>query len=369
MPKSRVLVVDDSAFMRRVISDIIKGAADLEVCGTAKNGLDALDKIRQLDPDVVTMDVEMPQMDGIATLEIIMRDFARPVVMLSSLTRAGADETIKALTIGAVDFIAKPSGQISLDIETVKEEIVAKVRAAAAIRPRMAVLRKMYEKAGKQEPARAETVKAAPVRVPSSAGAGVGSVPLNRLVVIGTSTGGPKALHEVITRLPANLGAGVLIVQHMPPNFTRSLAERLNNLSQIQVKEAEQGEIVLPGHVYIAPGDFHLNVIQQNDTNGRKLLIQLSKNPPRGSLRPSVDDMFESVARHYWSKIVGVIMTGMGTDGTEGIRFIKEKGATIIAEDQSTCVVYGMPKSAIEAGLVDRVVPLPRISDEIVRLL
>ena len=167
MPKSRVLVVDDSAFMRRVISDIIEGAADLEVCGTAKNGLDALDKIRQLDPDVVTMDVEMPQMDGIATLEIIMRDFARPVVMLSSLTRAGADETIKALTIGAVDFIAKPSGQISLDIETVKEEIVAKVRAAAAIRPRMAVLRKMYEKAGKQEPARAETVKAAPVRVPS----------------------------------------------------------------------------------------------------------------------------------------------------------------------------------------------------------
>lgn len=368
MPKSRVLVVDDSAFMRRVISDIIQQEKDLEVCGTAKNGVEALEKIRELNPDVVTMDVEMPKMDGISTLEVIMRDLTRPVVMLSSLTKAGADETIKALSIGAVDFIAKPSGQISLDIETVRDEIVAKVRAAAALRPRMSGLRQMYAKTGARSPAAASETKAPP-KVPHAVERGMTAPALNRLVVIGTSTGGPKALHDVITRMPANISAGVLVVQHMPPNFTRSLAERLNSLSQVRVKEAEHGDIVLPGQVYVAPGDFHLNVLQQNDTNGRRLLIQLSKNPPRGSLRPSVDDMFESVARQYWSKIVGVIMTGMGTDGTEGVRFIKEKGAAIIAEDQSTCVVYGMPKSIIEAGLADRVVPLPRICDEIMKLL
>lgn len=364
MKKYRVLVVDDSAFMRKVIGDIINSDPDLEVVEKAKNGRDALDKIVKFDPDVVTLDVEMPEMDGITTLEIIMRDHPRPVVMLSSFTQAGAEATIQALQIGAVDFIAKPSGQISLDIEKVKDEIIAKVKSAAAIKSRIAGLHKMYETSNpiRQAPEPVSHI----INQPSTFTSGSG---LNKLVLIGTSTGGPKALHQVIPHLPANLNAGVLVVQHMPPNFTKSLADRLDSLSKIRVKEAEHGENILPGWVYIAPGDYHLNVLQQNDTNGKKLLVQLTKNPPRGGHRPSVDDMLESVARHYWAKMVGVIMTGMGSDGSQGLKLIKEKGASIIAEDQSTCVVFGMPKSAIETGVVDRVVPLPQISEEIIKML
>lgn len=353
MAKIKVLVVDDSAFMRKVIADIINADPDLEVVGKARDGKDALEKIKELAPDVVTMDVEMPGLDGLAALERLMKLNPVPVIMLSSLTKHGAEQTVKALQLGAVDFIAKPSGQISLDIETVKEDILRKIKIAAGTKKKLANF-----KIKDSWP----TFAAPMVKRLSS-----GSL-LEKVVLIGTSTGGPKALHEFIPRLPANINAGILIVQHMPPGFTRSLAERLDSLSQVRVKEAEHGEKILPGCAYIAPGDYHLTVSRPS-SGLQELYINLTQDPPRGGHRPSVDTMLESVTKQFWSHIVYVIMTGMGSDGSQGVSLVKEKGGKVIAEHQSTCIVYGMPKAAVETGLVDRIVPLQDISSEVMRLL
>jgi len=351
MAAVKVLVVDDSAFMRRVISDIINQSADLEVVATARDGQDALNKINEYKPDVVTMDVEMPNMDGLGALEKIMRNNPLPVIMLSSVTKTGADQTLRALQLGAIDFIAKPSGSISLDIDKVKDEILGKIRIAAGARKKLQNLNIISEpdkKSFKNQSKSAGTMR-----------------DLHQLVLIGTSTGGPKALYQVIPRLPAEIKAGVLVVQHMPPGFTRSLAERLDTISQIRVKEAEQGEQVLPGTAYIAPGDYHLKVRHEKSA----LLVELDQSPPRGGLRPAADVMFESAAREYWANMVCVIMTGMGHDGAAALPLLKQRGAKIIAEDQSTCIVYGMPKAAVETGLVDKVVPLTNIYKEILKYL
>lgn len=246
MAAIRVLVVDDSAFMRKVISDIINNDPYMEVVGKARNGQDALKKIQELNPDVVTMDVEMPGLDGLAALEELMKIKPVPVIMISSLTKRGTEQTVKALQLGAVDFIAKPSGQISLDIDAVQDEIIRKIKIAAGTKNKLA----NFKYQGVVTPVR--PVSAVKKLDRSSA--------LDKMVLIGTSTGGPKALHEVIPRLPADINAGILIVQHMPPGFTKSLADRLDSLSQITVKEAEQGEKILPGCAYIAPGDYHLTV-------------------------------------------------------------------------------------------------------------
>lgn len=359
MKKTRVLIVDDSAFMRKVISDIIAREFDLEVIGTARNGQEALDRISDLKPDVVTMDVEMPVMDGLQALEKIMRTDPLPVVMLSSLTQAGADLTMRALQLGAVDFIPKPSGTISLDIEKVAGDIVKQIRLAAGVRVNLTRLT-----AAAANYVKTEIKPAAPVPKPPMSG-GL----LDKLVVLGTSTGGPKALHEVIPNLPGNLGAGVLVVQHMPPGFTKSLAERLNSMSAVTVKEAEHGETVQTNCVYIAPGDYHLKVKRITEGNGKKLTVNLTKDPLESGHRPSVDAMFESAVAEYWAPMVGVIMTGMGQDGARGVIGIKQKGGRVIAEDKSTCIVYGMPKAVVEAGNADRVVPLQQIAGEIVKAL
>lgn len=351
MKAIRVLVVDDSAFMRRVISDIINAQPDMESCGIARNGEEALTKISELKPDVVTLDVEMPVVDGLQALEQIMRRDPLPVIMLSSLTQEGAEATMRALQLGAIDFIPKPSGTISLDIDKVADEIVRKIRVAAAARTKLTRLKP------------ATFIEPGPVPVKKKVLEGR----LDKLVVIGTSTGGPKALYEVIPKLPPTLPAGVLVVQHMPPGFTRSLAERLDTMSGLRVKEAEQGDEILPGCVYIAPGDYHLKVYQFSGSG--KLGVNLTKDPPVAGHRPSVDAMFESVAKEFNSKIVAVVMTGMGSDGTEGCKKIKNRGGVVIAEDKSTCIVYGMPKSVIEARCADKVVPLPNIANEIVRSL
>jgi len=352
----KVLVVDDSAFMRRVLTDIINSDPRLQVLDTARNGQDALDKIASLNPDVVTMDIEMPAMDGLTALEILMSRNPVPVIMLSSLTQAGAEQTIKALQIGAVDFVAKPSGQISLDIENLRDEIIRKIIVAAGTRKKMQNLSTIpdFISSGRS--------------IPSSKKLN-NDKQLNKLIVIGTSTGGPKALNQVLPRLPANLDAAVLVVQHMPAGFTKSLAERLNHISMIKVKEAEDGEQIIPGCAYIAPGDYHLKVSGQPNKNMQKLLVKLNQEPPREGHRPSVDEMFASVAEQFWGSIVGVIMTGMGHDGTAGLKYIKNKAATTIAEHKSSCVVYGMPKSAIESGNVDRIVPLQEIADEVLKVL
>ena len=350
----RVLVVDDSAFMRKVISDIVNNDPHLEVVGKARDGQDALKKVVELNPDVVTMDVEMPSLDGLSALKEIMKTHPVPVIMISSLTKQGTEQTFRALQLGAVDFIAKPSGQISLDINTVKDEIISKIKIAAGTKKNLA----NFKYQAVVEPIRSiPTVK----KLDQSSA-------LNKLVLIGTSTGGPKALHEVIPRLPAITNAAILIVQHMPPGFTRSLAERLDALSQITVKEAEHGEKIVPGYAYIAPGDYHLTV-SRPASGLRDLYITLTKDPPRGGHRPSVEPMLESAAQHFWSDMICVIMTGMGNDGSRGVRLIKERGGKVIAEHQSSCIVYGMPKAAVETGCVDKITMLKDISSEIFRML
>lgn len=358
MNKIRVLVVDDSAFMRKVIADIINSDPELEVIDKARDGNEAFIKVKELKPDVVTMDVEMPGLDGISALEKIMRENPVPVVMLSSVTKSGAEQTLRALQLGAVDFVTKPSGQISLDINKVKEDIVRKIKIAAGTKKNLAKLNNIIQ------------VKKQNVLPYYKDKLTDYNKILNKLVVIGTSTGGPKALHQVIPRLPSNIDAGILVVQHMPPGFTKSLAERLDAISEIRVKEAEDGEKIIPGCAYIAPGDHHLCVRTKNTSFGKELLISTDRSiPPKGGLRPAVDVTLESVANNYWGHIITVIMTGMGHDGASGLVLVKEKGAKIIAEHESTCIVYGMPKAAIETGKVDKVAPLYEISEEIIKML
>lgn len=352
MPNTiRVLVVDDSAFMRRVISDIINSHPGMEVIGKAQNGIDALEKIPKLQPDIITMDIEMPEMDGLTALQKIMEVNPIPIIMVSSVTRSGAEQTLRALNLGAVDFITKPSSHFLTDIDTMKEDIVRKIEVAAGAKKK---LQNSYIIGNF-----ARDYKRLVPKISNTGGQ------LNKLVLIGTSTGGPKALHQVIPRLPADLEAAVMVVQHMPPGFTKSLAERLNAISEIRVKEAEDKEIIMPGCTYIAPGDYHLTV----NSDRKNLSINLTRSEPRGGHRPSVDEMLFSVADHFWSQIVCVIMTGMGQDGSAGIINLKEKGAKIIAQDQSTSIVYGMPKAAVETGKVDSVVPLGQIADEVMKML
>lgn len=342
----KILIVDDSAFMRKLLSDMFAAEPGFTVVDTARNGKDAVDKAKKLKPDVITMDVEMPILDGIKALELIMKEAPTPVVMVSSLTRAGADATIRALELGAVDFIAKTAGPIS-SITAIKEELLIKCQAAAkVIVSRLSVIQD-----------KRSVVQSIPQKLtmPSD----------DQIIAIGTSTGGPRALQEVITKLPGNLPCGIVIVQHMPPGFTKSLSERLNSLSSLAVKEAEHNDVIKPGLVLVAPGDYHMTV----EREGGKKVIKLNQNSPIGGHRPAVDPLFDSVARCYGKRAIGVILTGMGHDGAKGIQLIKQNQGFTIAEDQSTAVVFGMPKSAIELGAVDRVVPLHGVAAEIVRIV
>ena len=343
----RVLVVDDSAFMRRIISEAITAEPDMEVAGQAINGLDALLKVEQTQPDVVTLDVEMPEMDGLAALRHLMARYPRPVIMLSSLTQAGAVTTIRALTIGAVDFVAKPSGSISLDFHRVREDLIQKIRTAAKARIHTPI-------------ARAPAVAAAPRPAPIVPAArrppvALGSAPFDTLVAIGTSTGGPRALATVVPALADDGRTAYLIVQHMPAGFTRSLAERLDSTSSLHVREAEQGDRLVAGTVLVAPGDFHLQVSAHGT-------VQLFQGPRVHGVRPSVDVMLESVAQHYGARVVCAILTGMGVDGADGAVAVRAKGGFVIAEDEATCVVWGMPRAVAERGAANRIVRLENVS-------
>ncbi|MFZ5966570.1 MAG: protein-glutamate methylesterase/protein-glutamine glutaminase [Bacillota bacterium] len=350
MKKITVLVVDDSAFMRKVISDIISIDEELQVISTAKNGKEALEKIKAVKPDVVTMDVEMPILDGISALKQIMEESPVPVVMLSSLTKEGADATLRALELGAVDFITKPSNIFKMSNEEMKGQLTQKIKIAAKVNIRYKNLHK-------------------PLKNTSTANKTAGPVEnnkiLKKIVAIGTSTGGPRALQEVIPYLPQSLPASILIVQHMPPGFTKSLAERLNNLSEVHVKEAEDEDILLPGHAYIAPGDYHMKVVSVGNT----LKIKLSKDPPVSGHRPSVDALMDSLADLHASNIVGVIMTGMGADGANGMKNLKMQNCHTIAQNEESCVVYGMPKSAVNLGCIDDVVSLQDIAKTITKVV
>ncbi len=341
----KVLIVDDSAFMRKLLTDQFAGQPDFMVVDTARNGKEAIDKVRRLKPDLVTMDVEMPIVDGIQALEQIMRDTPVPVVMISSLTHMGTESTIRALQLGAVDFIAKTAGPIS-SLTGIQSEVLDKCRAA--VKANVIQLKKPIP----------TILFESKIQLKSLANAVD-----DKIVAIGTSTGGPRALQEVLSRLPGSLPSGIVIVQHMPPGFTRSLAERLNSLSALLVKEAENNDVVRHGLVLIAPGNFHMTLERQQN----KTVVKLNQSPPLGGHRPAVNPLLESVATLYKQRAVGVILTGMGRDGSVGITAIKKQGGITIAEDQTTSVVYGMPKAAIELGVVDHVVPLQLVADQIVK--
>ncbi|MBM7623358.1 protein-glutamate methylesterase/protein-glutamine glutaminase [Sporohalobacter salinus] len=357
----RVLVVDDSAFMRKMISEMLD-TDGIEVVATARNGKDALKKLEKYDPDLATLDVEMPEMDGLEFLQEIMPESSLPVIMLSNLTSKDNMTTIKALELGAVDFIPKPSGPISLDIDTIEEKLIKKVKVVAESNVKShdsqesSVTDQSKLSKSKSDTERQKIISRGQKRRSSPKNTTDGEV-----VIIGASTGGPKSLKEVVTKISSNFDIGILIVQHMPPNFTTSLAQRLDRLSQIKVKEAEEGDIIKPGQVLLAPGGHNMLV-----KKGGK--ITLSQEEKIHNVRPAVDLTMESAVEHYGSQILGVILTGMGKDGTCGLDAIKSAGGYTIAQDENSSVVYGMPRAAYEAGVVDSVKPLSEVADEIIRL-
>ncbi|MDY6864677.1 MAG: chemotaxis response regulator protein-glutamate methylesterase [Halobacteriota archaeon] len=328
------MVVDDSALMRSVISDMLNSDPDIEVVGTANNGEDAIHKIEKFEPDAVTLDIEMPVMDGLTALRKIMSTDPLPVVMVSALTDKGSVDTIRALEYGAVDFIHKPSGSISLNMEVVKEDLIRKVKIARSAKLRRPRLMNLDPITSSKDFSK-------------------------RLIAIGSSTGGPSALMEVIPRLPKNTPP-VLIVQHMPAGFTKTFAERLDKESSINVREAAEGDKIESGTALLAPGDYHM-VVKGNER------IHLTKDPPINFVRPAVDPMMESVADIYGKNVIGVILTGMGSDGAVGLSAIKRRNGQTIAQDKDSCVVFGMPGAAVDTGCVDKVTPLSDIPEEILR--
>lgn len=348
MPKVKVLIVDDSAFMRKILSDILSDTSKIEVVGTAKNGQDALDQIRLLKPDLVTLDVEMPIMDGITALKHIVSEFKIPVVMLSSLTQAGADLTIEALEIGAVDFITKPTSIFKINTDEIKNSLVTKIMEASKVSVTK-VSRLSRPKVIKRE--RHEFTR---------------SNKIKNIIAIGTSTGGPRALQSVVTQIPGDVEGAVLIVQHMPVGFTKSLADRLNSMSDIEIKEAEHGDILKPGCGYLAPGGYQMEVKKR----GNDYVIQLDDSRVVSGHRPSVDAMIYSIVNENIRNTIAVIMTGMGSDGADGLLKLKNNGKVkIIAQDEDSCVVYGMPGSAVKNNSVDVIVPLNNISKEIMKAM
>lgn len=344
--KCRVVVVDDSAFMRKLITELVESSGEFAVVATARDGADGLRKISEQQPDVVTMDIEMPEMDGLAALQHIMKTNPRPVVMLSAAgSEKGTDMTIRALELGAVDFIRKPSGQISIDLAIVRDRLLDALRAASGTTARLRTLRRT--------PARA-----IPARAPSASGK------CTRVIVIASSTGGPRALAEVIPSLPGDLGAAVLVVQHMPKDFTRSLAERLHSSSALPVAEAVDSELLRSNHVYMAPGGLHMTV---EDSPGG-CVIRLAHSAPIWGVRPAADLLLKSAARVFGQSAIGVILTGMGHDGAEGLKAIRAAGGVGVVQDESSSLIYGMPQAALLAGGADRIVPLTEIANVLLEL-
>jgi two-component system chemotaxis response regulator CheB len=347
MDPIRVLIVDDSPFMRKALERMLQ-APDILVVGSARDGQDALEKIPQLNPDIVTLDVEMPRLDGLGCLKRIMAEMPRAVLMVSSLTQEGATATLEALAYGALDFIPKESSLASSSILQIQQDLQEKVRKLARS-PR-------FQKPKPAPPAPRPGLPAAPApAAPAHLGrvGGIGG-PMAELLTIGCSTGGPKALQDLLPLLPRTLPVPCLIVQHMPGTFTKAFAERLNGICQVEVKEAEHGETARPGVVYIAPGGHHMLYRQR----GLAGTIELSAEPAASLHRPSVDVLFQSIADHCNRQVLAMILTGMGSDGARGMVSLKARGAHTLAEAEESCVVYGMPRAAFEKGCVDQVAPL-----------
>lgn len=339
MKKIRVLVVDDSALIRGVLTELLSQDAAIEVIGTAPDPFIARQKIKELNPDVLTLDVEMPKMDGLTFLEKLMAGHPMPVVMVSSLTQAGCETTMRALELGAVDFATKPTLDIRQGMEEQAQDLIHKVKAAAQATCRSR--KPVQENSGE-------------ARKPMAASAMLKTT--DTIIAIGASTGGTEALRDILEMLPPNTPP-IIITQHMPERFTKHFADRLNQMCQIRVKEAEDGDTVIPGQALIAPGSFHMELRR----SGAKYHVVINQDPPVNRHRPSVDVMFRSVAQYAGKNSVGVILTGMGNDGAAGMLEMKQAGAYNISQDEDSCVVFGMPKEAIKAGGVDKILPLGEI--------
>jgi len=366
----RVLVVDDTIVYRKAVSDIIEAIPGVELAGVAHNGKIAIAKLKSLKPDVLTLDIEMPQMNGIEVLAELKKNYPDiGAIMLSTLTDEGSHMTMKALDLGAFDFILKPQ---STNQTEGKKEI------RAALEPILKAFKNSKNRAGligKTTPLTRSApglstktaqpvTNARPLR-PLGSGRTTASRGKSEIVTIGISTGGPNALNQMMPKLPGNLGVPILIVQHMPPVFTKSLAASLDKKCAISVKEAENGENILPNVAYIAPGGKQMKLVAGTDGKSRR--IKITDDPPENSCKPSVDYLFRSVGDYYVGRTTAVIMTGMGSDGTKGLAILRDKSAYIIGQDEATCIVYGMPKAPAELGYIDTVVPLHKIADEIVK--
>jgi two-component system chemotaxis response regulator CheB len=352
----RVMVVDDSVVIRRLVTMALENDPTIEVAGTASNGAIGLQRIPQFNPDVVTLDIEMPDMDGLEMLRRIRREYPRlRVIMFSTLTERGAAKTLEALTLGADDYVTKVSNEGSLDrsMASLREEMIPKIKQ---------FFRWTMPTAAAVKPAAASASATHLVWRDTSSPQGTKVLP--KVVVIGVSTGGPTALGEILPTMPADFPLPILVVQHMPPLFTRLLAERLNSTCRLQVQEASQGDAIEPGRILIAPGDFHMKLV----SNSGKVSVNLDQSPRQNSCRPAVDALFASAGEVYGGAALAVILTGMGQDGLRGTGILKAQGASIIAQDEASCVVWGMPGAVVNAGLADRVLPLGEVVPAIVSI-
>lgn len=342
MKKIKVLIVDDSAIVRKIFSEELSKYPDIEIVGAAPDPFVARDKIVNLQPDVITLDIEMPRMDGLTFLKKLMKYYPIPTIIVSSLTPKGGKMTLEALDIGAIDVIAKPGGSYS--VTNMSSQLVEKIRAASRVTIRTDVSRTTVDHA--PEPIRALTETT------------------NKVIAIGASTGGTEALKVVLTKMPPN-SPGIVVVQHMPAHFTTAFAERLNGLCQINVKEAEDNDSVIPGTALIAPGNYHMLLRR----SGARYYVEVKTGPMVHHQRPAVDVLFKATAKYAGANAIGVILTGMGADGAEGMKEMKDAGAGTIAQDEKSCVVFGMPKEAIKLGAADKVLPLDQIAAEIIRMV
>jgi len=358
----RVLVVDDSVVYRKIISDVLSQLPHVEVVGTASNGKIAMTKIASLKPDILTLDIEMPEMNGLDVLAAMQKNAPDiGTIVLSNLTRKGGDLTIQALELGAFDFITKPEADsMAKSREEIKSELAAKLQAFS----RQLEIRRILNNAPASATKRKKKIDMdhynAVQRIKPANGKRKKSV---EIVGIGVSTGGPKALIEIMPKIPSDINVPILIVQHMPPFFTQSLAKNLDSKCEIDVREAVDGEAIYPNSALIAPGGKQMKIVQSSD--GINRMIRITDDPPENSCRPSVDYLFRSIAYQYTGRSAGVILTGMGSDGSLGVKLMKRYGSLIIAQNKASCVVYGMPKEPIESGIVDVIAPISKIAEEI----
>jgi two-component system chemotaxis response regulator CheB len=341
----KVLIVDDSAFMRNTLTSMMSEDPEIKVIGIARNGVEAVEKVALLKPDIVTMDIEMPKMNGIEALKLIMSTNPVPVLMVSSLTTEDAKITLEALEIGAVDFISKNLSDLSVNIVKIRALLIEKIKSIG--KRGLPIFKKRYS----------------PKKLEMPGGNDYTSHRKINIVAIGSSTGGPRALQNIITSLPKDFPVPILIAQHMPPVFTGPFAERLNQISAVEVKEAEHGEPIKKGVVYIAPGKGHMSVVRKRIT---ETTISITENRKEYIYKPSVDELMLSVVEYFPGHVLGVILTGLGCDGLQGMKKIKDSGGRTIAESEATCVVYGMPKAVVESGLADKIVPIDEIAGEII---